>query len=194
MATASTKTQIEKAAVALFNEQGTAAVSTRDIAKQAGVSSGNLHYHYANKEAIIRAVLETQFHAYDAVWVLPPDRSPKHTDFETILYKHFQLLWEYRFFYRELLALTQRDPALRERYREIQQQRLSELEKLFKTLAKAGAFKRAGRSKAFRDVLTACWIISENWVGHLESIGEEVNEANLSQGVKLVMKVLESST
>ncbi len=192
MATASTKMQIEKAAVTLFNKLGTAEVSTRDIAKEAGVSSGNLHYHYTNKEAIIRAVLETQFHAYDTVWILPPDRSPKLKDFETMLYKHFQLLWEYRFFYRELLALTHRDPALRKRYREIQQQRLNELERLFKTLAKAGAFKETKGSKTFRDVLTACWIISEHWVGHLESISVEVNEANLSEGVRLVMKLLKS--
>jgi AcrR family transcriptional regulator len=190
MATTSTKTHIETAAVTLFNEQGTAAVSTRDIAKQAGVSSGNLHYHYANKEAIIRAVLETQFRAYDTVWLLPFDRAPKLIDFETMLYRHFLLLWEYRFFYRELLALTQRDPELRERYRTIQQQRLGELEKLMKALGKAGVLKKVGRSKSFREVLKACWIISENWVGHLESIGEEVNETNLFEGVRLVMKLL----
>jgi AcrR family transcriptional regulator len=193
MATASTRTQIEKAAVALFNDQGTAAVSTRDIAKHAGVSSGNLHYHYANKEAIIRSVLETQFRAYDEVWVLPPDRPPKLADVEAMLYKHFQLLWDYRFFYRELLALTQRDPALRERYREIQQQRLSELEKLFKTLAKAGVVKGTRHSQAFRDVLTASWIVSENWVGHLESIGEKVSVANLNEGVRLVTKLLSNN-
>jgi AcrR family transcriptional regulator len=191
MASLQTKAHIEITAIQLFNEHGTAAISTRDIAKQAGISSGNLHYHYANKEAIIRAVLETQFHAYDSVWILPEGRPPQLSDFQTMLYQHFQLLWNYRFFYRELLVLTGRDPLLKQRYRAIQQQRLDEIEKLFKTLAKVGVFNAEGRSKTYRDLLTASWIISENWVGHLESVGLEVNEATLQEGVKLVLRILE---
>ncbi len=46
MKPASTKQAILTTAIDLFNDKGTAAVSTNHIAEAMGISPGNLYYHF----------------------------------------------------------------------------------------------------------------------------------------------------
>ncbi len=46
------------AALRLFSRQGYRATTVRDIAKAAGVSTGNLYHHFPDKEAIFRTLLD----------------------------------------------------------------------------------------------------------------------------------------
>jgi AcrR family transcriptional regulator len=112
-----TKEAIVETAISLFNEQTVAAVSTNHIARDLGISPGNLYYHFRDKEAIILAIHDRMVGEWDTVWQLPRGRQPTPSDLATILETSFHLHWRFRFFGRELLALMTRDPELRERYR-----------------------------------------------------------------------------
>ena len=112
MVAVTTKDHILDTATALFNETTTGEVSTNHIAAAAGMSSGNLYYHFPNKEAIIRAALERMFGAFGDVWRLPEDRPVTLADAEATMHALFGVLWRFRFFYREQLALMRRDPLL----------------------------------------------------------------------------------
>lgn len=56
--------QIVQAAIRVLARQGYARTSLMDIAKEAGMSKGAVHYHFPTKDALIQVVLET---ACDAV-------------------------------------------------------------------------------------------------------------------------------
>ena len=56
------RTAILDAALELFSHRGYGATSMRDIAGKAGVSTGSVYHHFADKEAIFLALLE-QFKA-----------------------------------------------------------------------------------------------------------------------------------
>lgn len=56
------RTAILDAALELFSHRGYGATSMRDIASKAGVSTGSVYHHFADKEAIFQALLE-QFRA-----------------------------------------------------------------------------------------------------------------------------------
>ena len=109
----SRKLEILETARRLFNESNTQAVTTNHIAKEMGISPGNLHYHYKNREEIIR-MLYKQLHSESSLEV---DELPKDID---TLNAHHKLLikvqWKYRFFFRELLFLFSRDEELRVMY------------------------------------------------------------------------------
>jgi AcrR family transcriptional regulator len=48
-----TKSKIKSIALNLFNRMGTLSVSLNTIAKEVGISPGNLRYHYKTREEII---------------------------------------------------------------------------------------------------------------------------------------------
>src|SRR5215216_1196312 len=100
-----TEQRIIDMAIELFNDEGTGAVSTNHIAKAAGISPGNLYYHFRNKEEIIRAIYARLRPVWEATVSVPTDRLPALGDLERIIDGHFRILWEYRFFYREMHAL-----------------------------------------------------------------------------------------
>jgi len=109
----SRKIEILETARKLFNEGNTQAVTTNHIAKAMGISPGNLHYHYKNREEIIR-LLYTQMREK---MTLSIDELPKTL---YALSEHQKVLigiqWEYRFFFREILFLFSRDAVLEKQY------------------------------------------------------------------------------
>lgn len=109
----SRKTEILETARKLFNENNTQAVTTNHIAKSMGISPGNLHYHYKNREEIIR-LLYTKMREE---MTLSIDELPKTLE---KLREHQKVLigiqWEYRFFFREILFLFSRDGELQRQY------------------------------------------------------------------------------
>jgi len=109
----SRKLEILETARTLFNESNTQAVTTNHIAKAMGISPGNLHYHYSNREEIIR-LLYTQMREE---MTLSIEELPRTL---ASLNEHQKILigiqWEYRFFFRELLFLLSRDEVLQKRY------------------------------------------------------------------------------
>lgn len=54
-----TRQEILETAKRLFNEHGYNGVSLRDISNALGISKGNLTYHFAKKEEIMEALLES---------------------------------------------------------------------------------------------------------------------------------------
>jgi len=109
----SRKLKILETARKLFNESNTQAVTTNHIAKAMGISPGNLHYHYRNREEIIRELYRQLINES----TLEVDELPK--DIHTLNTHHKLLIkiqWKYRFFFRELIFLFSRDEALRVMY------------------------------------------------------------------------------
>ncbi|PRX96734.1 TetR/AcrR family transcriptional regulator [Allonocardiopsis opalescens] len=54
---AATRAKVEAAAVRLFTRRGYAATSVRDIAAEAGISTGLMYRHYATKEELFGALV-----------------------------------------------------------------------------------------------------------------------------------------
>jgi AcrR family transcriptional regulator len=109
----SRKLKILETARTLFNESNTQAVTTNHIAKAMGIRPGNLHYHYANREEIIR-MLYKQLVSESSLEVeeLPKDIKTLNAHHKVLI----QVQWKYRFFFRELLFLFSRDEKLRVMY------------------------------------------------------------------------------
>lgn len=66
VAVAETKSRIHGAAVTLFTRQGFHGTGMRQIAKEAGVSLGNLYNHHKNKQDLFAALLEEYEELYTA--------------------------------------------------------------------------------------------------------------------------------
>lgn len=182
-----TKDKIIATAVALFNEQGTAAVSTNHIAAACNISPGNLYYHFRNKADIIRAIFQQMTQVgvdeYGAITMQYPPGTAESMEQTFLMIQQFN--WRYRFFKRELTALVMADPQLQEQFQATN--RL--MQQMIRQSIEAGI--AAGRTKPLDEqekahFVDAVWLLALFWVNYLEVGGEEVNEANLARGNELL--------
>ncbi|UCH58441.1 MAG: TetR family transcriptional regulator, partial [Anaerolineales bacterium] len=111
-----TREKILDTALALFNKEGTSGISTNHIAEAAGISPGNLYYHFRNKGEIIRELFERLSAANDVAFALPTDTLPTLSDLQRMVKANYKILWQFRFAHRELVALLQADAELRTRF------------------------------------------------------------------------------
>ncbi len=187
MATDRTRTRILDAALELFNQRGVGAVSLRAVADQAGVSSGNLHYHFATKETIVRALLDRRSELTDPVLAVPDD-GPTVRWLESALREDLLLGWRYRFLYRELVTFALGDPGFADDYAEQYRGRIDHLRQVLTTLAERGELDLT--PDELESALVAGWLVDEHWLVHLETMGVPIDEARVAEGVRLMMQLI----
>lgn len=184
-----TKDRILATALDLFNAQGTAAVSTNHIAEAMGISPGNLYYHYPNKSAIIRALFEQQFDHADQIFDLSTDRLPTVADVSALVKANFSMLYQYRFIYREMLALLRADSELHQRYLVVRQRGYDGFFALIEAFQAAEVMHKLD-AVSTAQLAELCWLISEHWLGGLEMQGRPIDTDALQQGADLMLAVL----
>lgn len=182
-----TKTNILQKAVELFNEHGTAGISMNSLAETLGMSAGNLQYHYRNKEELIRAILEAMFKDFDLVYE-PVDMAFTLDTLRHIIRLNFENIWKYRFFYREFAALLRNDKMLAKRFREIQEYRISEQEKLIHGLARAEVVRGDLQPDELRNIIHIGWVLGNTWLSFAESMGQKIDNAAMEQAVNIMVQ------
>jgi AcrR family transcriptional regulator len=167
MGSRATQTRIVSAALELFNQHGTAAVSLNRIADHCLISKGNLHYHFQNKQEIIRCIFQRALDEMDAGWYRD-HLAPTLEHMAEMHVRQLQLILRYRFFYREMANLLRADRLLRARYAANRERRLKAIERFFHALAARGLMTLPGDARQLRSIVDVTWIISENWLNYVE--------------------------
>ena len=178
-------------ALTLFNQNGTAEVSTNHIAEACGISPGNLYYHFSNKGEIIRELFQRLYDAWDKGLSIPQDRAPILDDLKIVVQTNYQIIWEYRFAYRELVALLRQDAELHQGFLAVRQRGYEGFFALFHAFVASGVFRKLDDPQALNDLHEVIWLISEFWLTNLEIGGRSIEEAEMQRGVKLMLRVLE---
>lgn len=186
----STKRRIIQTAVQLFNEQGVGKVSTNHIAAAASMSPGNLYYHFKNKSEIIGAILHQMYEEWNEVWALPKHERLSRQHLEQRLMMNFEILWRYRFFYREALSLLQADEDLRQKHNAMMQTRLVEQQAFVQRFVTDGVLQIEADAEQLEKLLISCWIIANNWLTFLEMNGRPVDEEAFKEGVGFIWAIL----
>lgn len=186
-----TRRRILDAALRLFNERGSAAVSTNHIAAEAGISPGNLYYHFRDKQEIIRALHAGYAAAHEDLWKPGPDARLNLAALRQNVTTGMELAVEYRFFGREILALLQADPRLRASYQAVYERRLGQWLEFGDQLVAQGAVRAPRPPRTVKDLAVAIWLISESWLSFLDVTGDPADPAQIARGADLVLAVLE---
>lgn len=184
-----TRERILTAAITLFNHEGTAQVSTNHIAEAAGISPGNLYYHFRNKEEIIRAICHQLFTVTGEMFGLEEERLPTLDDVQRWVRENFAVTWEYAFVYRELPALIRHDPQLAEEYAAVRRRGYEGFRELIAVLTAAGVLTPLDVEMTGR-LADLCWLISESWLTALELQDQAATDAQMQRGVDLMLFVL----
>lgn len=186
----SAKAQLLDVALALFNELGSADVTTNQIAEAAGRSPGNLYYHFSDKEEIVRNLLDRLIARWAEVYALPTGRAPDLADLERMLAGNFDALWQYRFIYRDLPTLLQRDPQFRAAYSATRAAGFANFRLLLDYFAGAGVMVPPASEADAEELAQLLWIIGDYWLPFVEAGGQDLTKTKLDQGIALFRRVL----
>ena len=124
----------------LFNRFGEPNVSTTLISAELNISPGNLYYHYPAKDELINALfdrydtgLESLLNAADSV------RNVEDAWF--FLHSLFELIWEYRFLYRDLNDLLSKNRRLETHFQQVLKHKTRALRSLLEGMSRQGAVR-----------------------------------------------------
>ena len=100
----------------LYNKDGAHSVSMHSIAKEAGISPGNLTYHFRKKNDIIHTLVDELESEILSVLGATREIGAVMEDHAKVLIRLVNVLWKYRFFFNSLVFLTGQNTIQRERY------------------------------------------------------------------------------
>lgn len=189
MSTRETQERIVEKAIELFNRRGTRAISTNRIADECDISRGNLHYHFRTKDELVRTIFQMIESEMNESWYedhLHPNMEWMHMMFE----RQMQLLWKYRFFYREQNSLIQNDESLKLLFMDARRKRVKEVRAFFEALVEEGLMDFGGNKEELESNLLISWLISDQWLPYLDINDIELNQKSIEEGFELIFVLL----
>jgi AcrR family transcriptional regulator len=114
-----TRERILETSLRLFNQFGEPNVTTTLISDEMNISPGNLYYHFRNKDEIIGEIFRAFEREIGDTLAAPEERAPDVEDTWLFLHVLFELVWKYRFLYRDLNDLLSRNRTVEVRFRRI---------------------------------------------------------------------------
>ena len=175
MASRETQSKIINKSIALYNQHGTRNISTNRIADECDISRGNLHYHFRTKEEIIQVIFSMIDKEMEAGWY-NDHLYPTVEHMNLMFSRQMQMIWNYRFFYRELTTLLHNDPHLKMRFMDNRRKRAKEINAFFQAMIDAGMMEIKNSQTEFDSTILMTWLISDQWLPYLDMNDIEVNE------------------
>lgn len=149
----------------LFNERGPGEVTTAEIALAAGISEGNLHYHFRRKEQIVVALFALFEAALEDVAVPGGELERRPDPHRVYLAGWFNVMWEWRFLYAA--SVYRLAPTLQPRLKHISDVGQAHIRRVLNQLVERGRL-RAEPQEIDRLVVNA-WIVSSYWIDYLRT-------------------------
>ena len=185
-----TKNKIIATAIDLFNIHGTKAISTNHIAKEMGISPGNLYYHFRSKNDIIRSISDNFSNELGSVLKIQLDTITDFSSNLTSLFnRFFKIQQSYQFLFLEGVHLTRKDIRLLDNYTKLRSLIKKGYHELLSNLVKIKIMKRQSLN-IIDDLLDAQWIIMWYWINHTIMDRNTYDDFQIQKGIKLSFSII----
>jgi AcrR family transcriptional regulator len=135
-----TAERILEVSLDLFNRFGEPNVSTTLISAELNISPGNLYYHYPAKDELINSL----FDRYEAALNELLNASDGVRDVEDawfFMHTLFELIWQYRFLYRDLNDLLSKNRRLETHFQGVLKNKTRAMRTLLDGMSRSGAVR-----------------------------------------------------
>ena len=185
-----TKDKIIATAINLFNLHGTKAISTNHIAKEMGISPGNLYYHFRSKNDIIRSISDNFSNELGSVFKIQLDTiSDFSSNLTSLFNRFFKIQQSYQFLFLEGVHLTRQDSRLLDNYTNLRNLIKKGYHELLSNLVKIKIMKRQSLN-IIDDLLDAQWIIMWYWINHTILDRNTYDDSQIKKGIKLSFSII----
>ena len=147
----------------LFNRHGEPNVSTTLISAELNISPGNLYYHYPAKDELINSLFDRFERALNDL--LPAADDVRNVE-DAWLFFHmlFELIWQYRFLYRDLNDLVSVNRRLETHFQFVLKNKARAVQSLLDGLASGNAMRIEPSQAA--PVATAMVVVLTYWLSY----------------------------
>jgi AcrR family transcriptional regulator len=135
-----TAERILEVTLALFNRFGEPNVSTTLISAELNISPGNLYYHYPAKDELINALFDRFERALNEL-LNAGDSVRDVEDAWFFMHSLFELIWEYRFLYRDLNDLLSKNRRLETHFQSVLKNKTRAVKSLLDSMSRAGSLQ-----------------------------------------------------
>jgi AcrR family transcriptional regulator len=177
----------------LFNRFGEPNVSTTLISAELSISPGNLYYHYPAKDELVNALFtryETALH--ELLEAAPGVRDVEDAWF--FMHSLFELVWQYRFLYRDLNDLLSKNRRLETHVKDALLHKTTAFRTLLDGLAHEGTLVMDATEReltATHMVVMLTWWLSYEYVRDpRHALEPQSAEQSLLKGAKHVLGLL----
>jgi AcrR family transcriptional regulator len=188
-----TAERILEVTLELFNRFGEPNVSTTLISAELNISPGNLYYHYPAKDELINSLFDRYEKALNEL--LQAAESVRNIE-DAWLFFHmlFELIWQYRFLYRDLNDLLSKNRRLETHFQFVLKHKSQAVQSVLNALAAGSAIHIDGhQAEAVADamvVVLTYWLSYEYVRDPRKALEPENAAAALARGAYHVLSLL----
>ncbi len=188
-----TAERIVASALGLFNRFGEPNVAATMVAADLGISPGNLYYHYPGKEDIVNHLFGQYLNDLQAL--LPASQDVKDLeDAWFFMHSLFELVWRYRFLYRDLNDLLSKYRQLEQQVKQVLSNKHAAFLTLLKRMTDQGLLTQNATerdSSATQMLVMLTWWLSYEYVRDPRHALEDANaQGGVSRGAQQVLGLL----
>ena len=158
-----TAERILEVTLALFNRFGEPNVSTTLISAELDISPGNLYYHYPAKDELINALFDRYERALGEL-LGAADGVENVEDAWLFVHMLFELVWQYRFLYRDLNDLLSRNRRLETHFQFVLKNKAKAMHALLDGLSRSGAVRLTSAEAA--PLATSMVVLVTYWLSY----------------------------
>jgi AcrR family transcriptional regulator len=156
-----TAERILEVTLELFNRFGEPNVSTTAISAELGISPGNLYYHYPAKDQLINRLFD-RYEAKLAELLHAAEDVANVEDAWLFFHVLFELIWQYRFLYRDLNDLLSNNRRLETHFQFVLQNKSRAVHAILDGLTRGHAVRIEPRDA--EPVATAMVVVLTYWL------------------------------
>jgi AcrR family transcriptional regulator len=159
-----TAERILEVALDLFNRFGEPNVSTTLISAELGISPGNLYYHYPAKDELINSL----FDRYEKSLGELLNASDGVRDVEDawfFMHTLFELIWEFRFLYRDLNDLLSKNRRLETHFQWVLKNKTRAVKAMLDGMCRSGAIAPID-SREVEPTSTSMVVVLTYWLSY----------------------------
>ncbi len=188
-----TAERILEVTLELFNRYGEPNVSTTLISAELNISPGNLYYHYPAKDELINSLYDRYERALDEL-LQAADGVRNVEDAWLFFHMMFELIWQYRFLYRDLNDLVSTNRRLETHFQFVLKNKTQAVRNLLDGLASGEAIRIAPNEAA--TIATSMVVVLTYWLSYeyvrepRKALEPEAAGASMMRGAFHVLSLL----
>jgi len=188
-----TAERILEVTLELFNRFGEPNVSTTLISAELGISPGNLYYHYHAKDELINALFDRYENELTAL-LNASDNVRDVEDAWFFMHTLFELIWQYRFLYRDLNDLLSKNRRLETHLQLVLKNKIRSIRIMMESLVRTGTLRmdaaELGPTATSMVVVLTYWLSFEYVSDPRHALEPEGAQAALLRGGQHVLNLL----